>query len=355
MNLFLTDQPGGNIGSASTTYVSIADPTATSTAGDQCQGLGLPTLPSGWTYHCVASSSVRNVDGTGWVPISFKSISVGSPFNSLPQDPISQTSTGLYYTYVTNGTQYEVNGVLESQKYKTQVATSPQAPDYPEVLAEGNNLTLSPLWSTSGLVAYWPLNEGTGTTAYDQSGNGSTASLAAPLWILGKVGPWAPQLAYASSSGVTYNIASPSKLPSTAVTVSTWVNVASHTNWPNYVTDSWCVPGGWLLYSNSAGTAIFGVMSGTGVSCSTQNNAQSATPFSTGTWHLLTGTYDGATVKIYVDGSLTGSTLLGGQTLQQTSSLQTADATTTISMNDIRIYNRALSAAEIAALYNAEH
>src|SRR5712691_11704897 len=42
---------GNSLGNASTTYVSIPDPSATSTAGDQCQGLGLPALPSGWGYH----------------------------------------------------------------------------------------------------------------------------------------------------------------------------------------------------------------------------------------------------------------------------------------------------------------
>lgn len=88
---------GSPYGSASTTYVSIPDSAATSSLGDQCQGVGLPSLPSGWSYHCAASSTYRNVDGTGWIPLNFKSISAGSPLGSLPVDPLNQSSTGLYY------------------------------------------------------------------------------------------------------------------------------------------------------------------------------------------------------------------------------------------------------------------
>src|ERR1035441_4515820 len=56
-----------SLGSANTIYISIPDPTATSTAGDQCQGLGLPSLPASYIYHCAATSTFRSVNGTGWV------------------------------------------------------------------------------------------------------------------------------------------------------------------------------------------------------------------------------------------------------------------------------------------------
>jgi prepilin-type N-terminal cleavage/methylation domain-containing protein len=46
-SLSLADNSGESLGSANTVYVSVPDPVATSTAGDQCQGLGLPTLPGG--------------------------------------------------------------------------------------------------------------------------------------------------------------------------------------------------------------------------------------------------------------------------------------------------------------------
>lgn len=46
------DQPNASLGQPNTVYVSIPDPQASTTAGDQCQGLGLIALPATYTYHC---------------------------------------------------------------------------------------------------------------------------------------------------------------------------------------------------------------------------------------------------------------------------------------------------------------
>lgn len=97
-----------SLGNASTTYVSIADTSAT------CANLGLPPLPSGYSYACVASSSLRNVNGTGWIPVNLTQISVGSPIGTLPVDPINTTSSGYFYTY--NPGSWEFNASMESKK-----------------------------------------------------------------------------------------------------------------------------------------------------------------------------------------------------------------------------------------------
>lgn len=122
-------QGGTSFGSSSVIYVSIADPTATSTAGDQCQGLNLPTAPSGTTYFCPASSTLRNTNSNGWIPVNFSTLSAGSPLGTLPQDPTNQTSSNLYYTYSTNGTQYIVTSIPESTKTKASLSTNPQDPE----------------------------------------------------------------------------------------------------------------------------------------------------------------------------------------------------------------------------------
>ena len=64
-------------GVSMTAYISIPDPAATSTAGTDCSGVGPPTstLPSGWSYHCAASSTYRSVNGLGWIPVDFSQIS----------------------------------------------------------------------------------------------------------------------------------------------------------------------------------------------------------------------------------------------------------------------------------------
>ncbi len=65
------------------------------------------------------SDADLTVDGNGWIPINFGSISSGSPLSVLPVDPSNGAT--YYYAYSADETQYdfEINAVLESTKYTT--------------------------------------------------------------------------------------------------------------------------------------------------------------------------------------------------------------------------------------------
>jgi len=99
-------------GTPGITYISIPDPSATTTAGADCSSLG---FPAGY-YHCPASSTYQKSDSTGWLPINFNNISSGNPLNQLPIDPINTTSSEEYYAYSTDGTNYKVTASPEAQK-----------------------------------------------------------------------------------------------------------------------------------------------------------------------------------------------------------------------------------------------
>ena len=138
--LSLSSLEGLSLGQANTTYVSISDPAATSSAGDQCQGLGMPA--SSLPYHCASGQYYRNIDGTGWLPVNLNAISSGAPIGSLSVDPTNQSSTGLYYTYTTDGsTLYELTAKMESQKYQTIAQTD--GGQYSDLYEKGTNLTLA--------------------------------------------------------------------------------------------------------------------------------------------------------------------------------------------------------------------
>lgn len=138
VNLYSVSQ-GGSLGMASTSYISVSDPTATSTAGNQCQGLGFTA--GSYTWHCAASSTYRASDGTGWVPLAFTEISSGNPLGNLPIDPSNQTSSGLYYTYETNGSLYELTAKMESQKYQALEGTD--GGEYSDLYEKGTSLALA--------------------------------------------------------------------------------------------------------------------------------------------------------------------------------------------------------------------
>ncbi|HUZ45945.1 MAG TPA: type II secretion system protein [Terriglobia bacterium] len=173
-----TGELSGDIGSSSVIYVSVPDPAATSTLGDQCQGLGFASssLPTGWTYHCAASSTYRGVNGTGWIPVNFSRFPGSSLLASLPVDPVNTTSSGLYYAYVVQGDPWEMTADMESQKYGmggSHDVVTKDGGQYPDLYEVGSDLSLDPVDYNPSLVGYWKLDEGSGTIAYDSSRYGN--------------------------------------------------------------------------------------------------------------------------------------------------------------------------------------
>jgi prepilin-type N-terminal cleavage/methylation domain-containing protein len=351
LNLLRVDVPSASLGTPSTTYISVLDPTATSSLGDQCQGLGLPASSGVWD--CSPSSTVRRVDGTGWVPVTMTSLSFGSPLGAWPQDPVNQTSSGLFYTYQTNGTQYEVTSLLESQKYKAQFASSPAIPNYPEVAAEGSNLTLSQLWNPQGLVGYWPLDEGTGTLAQDMSGSGNTGAWNGSLVNGSHYG--GGQLGTAGAfDGSTNYVNIPNALPTTSqITVSVWAKkIGAGSNNPQGV----------MLYLTGGSSIYLDMCNSIGNGPSFQLSAGTLTLIHGGTcadigvWTNYVGTYDGVSTRLYVNGTQVATTGDTGTVSIGTIKIGTFTSSFYVNglIDDIRIYNRALSAAEVLSLYNSQ-
>jgi prepilin-type N-terminal cleavage/methylation domain-containing protein len=77
--------------------------------------------PFASTTGMVASTTqagVRNVNGTGWVPVNFSGISSGAPIGQLPVDPVNNAQ--YYYAYGVTGTTnqlFELDAQMESTKY----------------------------------------------------------------------------------------------------------------------------------------------------------------------------------------------------------------------------------------------
>jgi hypothetical protein len=331
------------MGTSSFVYVSIPDTTST------CANLGLPSLPQGYSYRCVTSSTLQKTDGTGWIPVNLSSLSTGSPLPKLPIDPINTTSTGQYYTYVAGGS-WELNTILESQKYRANKDFTKQ--NFPGVLAFGTNLNLSPVFSTNGLVSYWTFDEASGTTAYDRSGNGNDGALTnGPTWTSGKVG------GALSFDGVNDYVDIPSNSvlnPTTAITVSAWIKSAVSSEYP----------GAWQVVSNYSSYILGTSQGGSKAMCfivhtNTWNYSYCYTVSDPENWHHFVGTYDKtiSEEKLYVDGVLRSTTTASGN-LNNGGGLHIGHRECCGEyfngrVDDVRIYNRALSESEIQAIYNA--
>jgi len=206
-----------------------------------------------------------------------------------------------------------------------------------------------------GLVGYWPLDEGTGTTARDVSGGNNPGTLQnSPTWTTGQIAG-ALNFVAASSQYVDMGISS-TLSPSSAITVSAWINASSFPNAQNDVVER----GVTNFYE-------LGVTSTGKMSIWVALNAVNSHYSGTGTYTLLAGkwyhvafTYDSVNgLKGYVNGLLDGSDVAFG-TMSGSNHPFTIGAFTFFSnryfngkIDDVRVYNRALSATDIARLYTA--
>jgi prepilin-type N-terminal cleavage/methylation domain-containing protein len=347
-----------SIGAPLTVYVSLPDQSATSSQGDQCQGLGLPSLPTPYTYHCSASSTSRLVDGSGWIPVNMKALTQGPPLGSLPIDPVNTSSSRSYYTYTTDGRQYETTAALESQKYKLGGPNDLVGNDggtLATVLERGTKLGLEPLdYGDPSLVGYWTFDEGAGSIAYDYSGNNATGSWngtpagTSGYYSAGKVGQ------YAGTFNGSNNI-----VTSTVSQISAIANAANSASF-------------WMQWNGSSSVVVFNL----GLlnyyintnTCTGINNGGSVwgtnSPPSN-QWVFITlvlynGTYNANGSGLYVNGlPLSLSACAGGSFSGNANPSVILGAYRTGPafyytglIDDVRIYNRALSASEIAAMYN---
>jgi prepilin-type N-terminal cleavage/methylation domain-containing protein len=352
-----TEDVGGSLGVSTTIYISTSDTSATSTAGDQCQGLGLSSAPTGFAYHCAASTTNRNVDGTGWVPVNFKSISSGAPIGNLPVDPINQTSSNLFYTYTSSSTQYEIAGIVESQKYRTQLLTNPIIPNYPEVAAQGNSPSIAGLWSSSGLLAYWPLNQSSGNSASDSSGNGYAGTLvSSPSWVAGKFGN---ALQFNGGNYVTTSVTWPN-----SGSISAWIDPTGYGDWDIPIGWKYAPStGGYIVLDNSGSgnpgfwRFAFNPSGGSEVDVTSTAIVQNQWSNVIATWSASGTTYSLALYlngKLQNNGSWTGTPSGSIGPLSLGTGGQSENNDWPGILDDVRIYNRALSGEEAQALYYAQ-
>jgi len=214
--------------------------------------------------------------------------------------------------------------------------------------------------SPSGLVGYWKFDEGSGTYATDSSGSGNTGTLTnEPTWVDGKFGK------ALSFDGIDDYVQVPqsNSLDVTAeVTVETWVYPRAYVSGEgdNSHIVSRCATNGGSVYvlmtysstSTKAGYAVNQM----------PFHHASSTDLPLNTWTHLAMTYDGSNVKLYINGQFDSSYAQSGP-IETTSNWLAIGCKPPASdypppigriyaffngmIDEVRIYNRALSQQEI--------
>jgi prepilin-type N-terminal cleavage/methylation domain-containing protein len=97
---------------------------------------------SGWT---TTTRALRTVDGNGWVPVNFTSITGGSPLGQLPVDPLNDNKYFYIYACSINpALTYELNARLESSKYIGLMASTSDGGNNDNAYEVGTKLDILP-------------------------------------------------------------------------------------------------------------------------------------------------------------------------------------------------------------------
>jgi len=200
-----------------------------------------------------------------------------------------------------------------------------------------------------GLVAAYGFNEGSGTVVNDASGNGNNGTINGATWTTS--GKYRNALNFNGTNAlVTINNAASLQL-TTGMTLEAWV----------YPT----VSGPWwadVIYKGNDNYYLEGTSNPSGFSAMGGTIPNAPPLYGTGvlalnTWAHLAATYDGATMRLYVNGVQVASRAQTGAIVTSTSPLQIGGDSIygqyfAGRIDEVRIYNRALSVAQIQSDMN---
>jgi hypothetical protein len=206
--------------------------------------------------------------------------------------------------------------------------------------------------ATPGLVASFGFNEVSGATVLDASGvNNHGTITGATRTAAGKFGG---ALSFnGTSNWVTVPDAASLDL-TTGMTLEAWVNPASLSGWRTALLKESSGTLSYAMYANdnTPNPAVTVRIGGA------DRSAVGTSRLPLNTWTHLAATYDGAQVRLYVNGVQAGSRAQTGSITVSTGPLRIGGNAVWTEffaglIDEVRVYNRALSAAEIQADMNA--
>lgn len=206
--------------------------------------------------------------------------------------------------------------------------------------------------STSGLVGYWSFNEGSGTTVDDSSGNGNDGTFVnSPTWVEGSFGNG---LNFDGSSDYI-NVGSDDSIDfggQNQITVSAWANIESSGSDSNKVVFKGLQFNFQPQYT--AGDVMrMEINTGSYIGCTTPAGFTEL-----GEWIHYAMTWNGTTAKIYKNGVLSttceiiGTINAAGDSSNLCIGSSCGSAFTDGTIDEVQVYNRALSESEVYLLYS---
>jgi hypothetical protein len=217
---------------------------------------------------------------------------------------------------------------------------------------------------TSGLVGEWGFDEANGTVAYDATGNSNNGTLTNSPTRATSTCKISGCLNITGNSFVTVQDPASGVLdPTTEYSLSVWLNYATTTSYGFIFSKAnGGSGGGYELFRNIGGAIRFSSCDLVGSCGGGYFDITTSLSYNNNNWHFVVATAKtGSTANIYVDGvlvkqsgTITQNNIANSYNLIIGARGSGGGDPFVGSIDDPRVYNRALSASEVAQLYNIQ-
>jgi prepilin-type N-terminal cleavage/methylation domain-containing protein len=347
---------------------------SSSTATDYCIN-GVSTKDTSITFYVASAKKDQGaIQGTcadltgvtapgvpsNLVVISFAGSSVSLAWNAV-------AGAGNNYTAQCSYDAVFINNLQQSTQSTTSATLSGFTPSTIYCRVNATNAAGRSSWSSTitstasllnGLVAWYPFS-GNAKDATGNGNNGVVNGASLTYGIEGKANSAYTFTGDSASGSITMPMSVPR--PTASLSVSAWVKIANVQTSDGQKFLSTTESGGFTLAVDETCPTMFSfsvyISGGYKTACSTLSTDLN------NTWVLVTGVYDGSNVRLYINGSsiavtsTTGAMTYGASTVPLCiGSEPTGTSCTgtywylTGQIDDVRLYDRALSAAEVSDL-----
>ena len=240
------------------------------------------------------------------------------------------------------GTSYKDASVSPSTSYSYRVRASDAAGN---LSSYSNIVGASTPAAPTGLVAAYSFDDGSGTTVADASGNGHTGTITGATWAA--TGKYGKALQFNGTSALVTVADAASLHLSSGMTLEAWVNPSTvNANWRDVI-----YKGNDNFYLEATSTNASRPDAGT-IAGGSYADAFGTAVLPANSWSHLAETYDGAALRLYVNGTQVASTSHTGTIASSTNPLQIGGDSIYGQffaglIDEVRVYNVALTAAQI--------